>query len=168
MELSNNSSLDSHTEYPTSYIRELLYNLSDGQLLMLRPRGCSMFPFFSGNRDTLFLKRCKQNPKKGDIVLYVRANGVHVVHRIHHIEKSEGRLRYYMLGDNQTEVEGPLESDCILGIVVKIKRKNRLISCSSFLYRFLSALWLFFLPVRPFLLRCIRSLRKAFHPKRSV
>lgn len=53
-----------------------------------------------------------------------------------------------MAGDNQTEVEGPVEADQIRGILIAFVRNGHCISVKNPVYVILSGLWLMFLPVR--------------------
>lgn len=142
-------------------ICRLLSDTAPNQLLAVTPRGYSMFPFFSGFRDTLYLKKAEFPLKKGDIVLYRRENGICVVHRIHHSTLQKGVRSYFMLGDSQTELEGPLPEDRIFGVVSHYIRKGKTIDCTSFRYGLLWRIWLFLRPLRPFLLNVWQILHKA-------
>ncbi len=64
-----------------------------------------------------------------------------------------------MVGDNQSEIEGPLRADQIKGRLIAFVRNGKEISVKNPLYRFLSALWLFMLPLRPVCFRITAFLR---------
>ena len=73
-----------------------------------------------------------------DVVLYRRDRSILVLHRIDKITE-EG---FFMVGDNQWEIEGPLRSDQIIGKLVAFVRNGREISAQNPFYRFLSSVWL--------------------------
>ena len=58
---------------------------------------------------------------RNDVVLYRRDQGILVLHRICRIT-SDG---FYMVGDNQYEVEGPLRQDQIIGKLIAVNRNSR-------------------------------------------
>lgn len=58
---------------------------------------------------------------------------------------------YYMVGDNQVQVEGPLRREQFLGIMTGFVRKGKLISTDNVWYRIVTRLWLVMRPFR----RCI-------------
>ena len=107
--------------------------------------GNSMSPFFVHMRDTVFITKPKGNFKKGDIVFYIRDTGQFVMHRVHHIDK-EGYI--YMVGDAQSEIEGPLEQSCIFGIVKKAVRKGKYIGQSDGIWKFFEKIWIRIVPIR--------------------
>ena len=65
-----------------------------------------------------------------------------------------------MVGDNQSEIEGPLDPDQFLGRLCGFVRNGHTISVKNPLYRILSSLWLRMLPVRPVVYRTTRRLRQ--------
>lgn len=132
----------------------ILSLLDESQLFPIQPQGCSMFPFFMGNRDTLYIKKPVFPLKRGDIALYRRKNGTYVVHRVHHTKEaapSRHSLQYYMLGDHQTWIEGPIEEDQIYGYVTAYERKGKKIDCASNRkYNLLWRIWMRLRIARPF------------------
>ncbi len=115
-----------------------------------------MLPFLAGGRDYVFLQRPSNPLKKGDIVLFTRKNGDYVLHRIKHI-KPEG---YYLLGDRQTALEGPVEESSIRCVAVKVKRKGKLLTPKSFCWKFFSTFWLYAVFLRPAAFALIRMIRR--------
>jgi hypothetical protein len=123
--------------------------LKEGHELKLLLSGRSMHPLLLGGRDEVVIKLIdNMKLKRGDIVLYCRDDGTHVLHRIHHIKN----YSYYMLGDAQTWIEGPIDDTQVLAVAVYIIRKGRTISCKGKTYRLISELWLILRPVRPLIL----------------
>ncbi|WP_052168594.1 S24/S26 family peptidase [Dehalobacter sp. CF] len=130
----------------------LLPILAEGHLLRLPIEGLSMYPLLVGRRDEVLLADVKgKKLRRGDIVLYVRQDGTHVLHRIHHVDLNN----YYMFGDAQTWIEGPINEDNVLGVVISVIRKGKAIECNSFGYRFISQIWMVMRPARPLILKII-------------
>jgi hypothetical protein len=129
--------------------------LDEGHELRLLQVGTSMVPFLRGGRDEVFLCSPKiKKPARGDIALFSRDDGLFVLHRIHHIKKNQ----YYMLGDAQTWIEGPLSEDCIQAIATAVIRKNKKLSCSHLWLKLLTKTWMILRPLRPLILCFIRGL----------
>ena len=121
--------------------------LQDGNILKLKPQGYSMYPLFIPGRDEALIQQISSTDcRRNDVVLYRRDRSILVLHRIDKITE-EG---FFMVGDNQWEIEGPLRSDQIIGKLVAFVRNGREISTQNPFYRFLSSVWLLMLPVRPF------------------
>ncbi len=118
--------------------------------------GGSMLPFLAGNRDYVFLQKPQQKLKKGDIVLFTRENGDYVLHRIRHI-KPDG---YYLIGDRQTALEGPVTEGRIRCVAVKARRKGKIITQESFCWKFFSTFWLHTVFLRPAVFAVIKLFRK--------
>ena len=76
----------------------------------MRPQGTSMYPMFASPEDEAVIAPADvARLKRGDVVVYRRdpgAGGLLVMHRIY---RRKGDA-FYMVGDNQSEVEGPLAS----------------------------------------------------------
>ena len=54
------------------------------------------------------------------MVFYQRQNGQYVMHRIYKVKNEN----YYMAGDAQREIEGPLQKDQIFALITKVQRKG--------------------------------------------
>ncbi len=146
--------------YKMTNLSFTLNMLKENQTLKITPIGSSMCPFFYGGRDDVYLQRPKFPLKRGDIALFQREDGTHVLHRVHHIKHASGVCLYYMLGDNQTWLEGPVKESQILAKAVKILRKGKLIDCQkNYLYRIVASAWLVLRPVRPVFIHLWNKLR---------
>ena len=131
--------------------------LKDGSIIRIHPQGYSMYPMFLPGRDEALIESvCADSCRKNDVVLYRRDSGILVLHRICRITEDG----FYLVGDNQWEVEGPLRPDQIIGRLAAFIRNGKEIPVCQPLYRLLSSLWLFLLPVRPFCFRLSAFLRK--------
>jgi len=134
------------TVRPSDENSQIIQALKMGNI-MIKPQGYSMYPLFVPGRDLAVITKAEpSNLKRGDVVLYRRwdASGILVLHRIARITK-EG---FFMVGDNQTKIEGPLKSEQIYGKLIEIVRKEKHISVNNLLYKALSWLWLCLRPVR--------------------
>lgn len=127
------------------WVPAMLEIMKTGKELSIHPTGYSMYPFLKSKRDTVIFRLPDREIKRGDIVLYRRENGLYVVHRIHHVDNTG----YYLIGDNQDTIEGPLERSQILALAVKLVRKGKEINCrTNYFYRFLAWIWLLIIPIR--------------------
>jgi hypothetical protein len=107
--------------------------------------GNSMYPFLRGGRDSVELSKTDfASIKKGDIVLIRRVTGEYVLHRV---LKKEPDC-FYMIGDAQQWIEGPLTPAQLQAVVIQIKRKGHIIRCDNLLLRFFVFLWRLLIPVR--------------------
>lgn len=119
--------------------------LEAGEVIQIYPEGYSMYPMFVPGRDAAVIKKADvKKIRRADVVLYRRKGSILVLHRV---VKRKGS-QFYMAGDNQTEVEGPVEEDQIRGILTAFVRNGRRISVKNPVYVIWSGLWLMFLPVR--------------------
>ena len=119
--------------------------IDEGIQVPLLVTGNSMSPFLKHLRDTIYISKIDGQLRKGDIVFYVRTNGQFVMHRIHHIDTYG---YYYMIGDAQREIEGPLDGSCIFGIIKKAVRKNSIIDENDFIWWFFQKVWIRIVPLR--------------------
>lgn len=119
--------------------------LEAGKAVMIKPQGYSMYPVIVPGRDAVIVQKADTSKiKRGDVVLYRRDEGILVIHRLYKRDKKG----YYMVGDNQTTIEGPLRADQIKGKMTVLIRKDKKIYTDSLLYRVPCAIWLFMRPVR--------------------
>lgn len=125
--------------------------LREGNIIRIKPQGYSMYPLFIPGRDEALIQQtdgtdCHRN----DVVLYRRDQGILVLHRICRIT-SDG---FYMVGDNQYEVEGPLRQDQIIGKLIAVNRNSREFTVGNPFYKFVSSLWLLCCLFAPSVLNC--------------
>ena len=108
--------------------------LQDGNILKLKPQGYSMYPLFIPGRDEALIQQAAlESLRKNDVVLYRRDHSILVLHRICRIAP-EG---IYMVGDNQSEVEGPSWGpDQIRGKLKALSGMEKNFSVKNPLYRF--------------------------------
>jgi len=132
--------------------------LEQGNTIQIHTQGYSMYPMFVPGRDEAVIKQAVPTElKRGDVVLYRRKSGILVLHRIWKC-RQDG---FYMVGDNQTEIEGPLEESQIKGILLAFIRKGKYIETTQPFYRLASRLWLFLRPFRPPIMKAAAKMKKA-------
>ena len=137
--------------------------LEQGQQVQIHPQGYSMYPLFVPDRDEVILEKADVSRlKRGDVVLYRRESGILVLHRIWKV-RPDG---FYMVGDNQSEVEGPLLRSQIKGILTGFIRKGKYCSVKNPVYRLACGLWLFLRPARPALSRMAAAIKRMLHRRR--
>ena len=121
----------------SSFTLDIEQLLKQGNVIRIKPQGTSMYPLFVPGRDEACIERTDfSSLKRGDVILY------------HRIWKITGNS-FYMVGDNQTEIEGPLRADQVRGKLIGVIRNGHFIDVHNPLYRILSGLWLWLRPLRP-------------------
>ena len=139
------------------YEQDIEQLLADGNIIQFKPRGYSMYPLFVPGRDEALVALADvAKLRRGDVVLYRRDKGILVLHRIWRRKKD----RFYLVGDNQKEIEGPLRSDQIKGIMIGLVRKGRRISVNNYVYRILTEIWLVMRPIRPTVSRIVAGIKR--------
>lgn len=141
----------STNEY-VSVLRELV---EEGKEVSMLIAGSSMAPFLIHERDYIYFKKPERELKKGDMVFYQRDNGQFVMHRIWKV-KPDG---YYIVGDAQEEIEGPVRREQIFARITKIKRKETWIQEGDFWWEFFEHVWIHLIPVRRFLMRLYAAVK---------
>lgn len=119
--------------------------LADGHTVQIEPHGWSMYPLLVPGRDQVIIAPAEpEKMKRGDVALYRREQGILVLHRIWKVTPKG----FYMVGDNQSKVEGPLHPCQIKGRLTAVIRNGRKIPVQNPLLIFLTRFWLFLCPVR--------------------
>ncbi len=108
-----------------------------GHTVSVRVSGNSMAPFLRHGRDTVWFKKPDRPLRVGDVVFYRRASGQFVLHRICRI-RDDG---YYIVGDNQTGVEGPVQAAQIFAVAVQVCRKGKILRPDHLLWWFFAVVW---------------------------
>jgi len=139
-----------------SQIIDLEKLLKEENIIRIKPQGYSMYPLFIPGRDEALIEAVTPSElRRGDVALYRRDQGILVLHRICRIDASG----FYMVGDNQYEIEGPLRKDQIRGKLIGFIRNGKEFSVRNPFYRLLSSLWLLLLPLRPICFKVSAALK---------
>ena len=134
------------TDAYVSMLRDLV---NEGKECRLLISGSSMAPFLVHERDSILFSKPDRELRRGDMVFYQRDNGQYVMHRILHV-RPEG---LYIIGDAQTEVEGPVKPEQVFALVTKVNRKGKWVGPGNFWWWFFSTVWLRLFPVRRLILK---------------
>ena len=147
-----NSKIIDTREY-VSTLRELT---EQGKEVGMRIAGNSMVPFLVHERDYIYFKKPDRELKKGDMVFFQRLDGAFVMHRICKV-KPEG---FYIVGDNQTMIEGPVKREQIFALITQVKRKGKMIGPDDFCWKFFEKVWIHVILLRPFLGNVCKAFKK--------
>lgn len=129
-----------------SVLRELV---EEGREVNMVVWGSSMTPFLGHGRDTIFFAAPERELRRGDMVFYQRDTGQFVIHRIWKVKKDG----YYIVGDAQTIIEGPIRRDQIFARITKVNRKGKMISNGDFWWEFFEKVWIRMVPLRPVIMK---------------
>ena len=131
--------------------------LSAGGTVKLPITGTSMLPLLVAGRDNVVLKKADLPLRRFDLPLYRRKDGAFVLHRVVAVEKDG---TYTMCGDNQWVKEPGISGKQMIGIVVEVERKGKLLPVQSFRYRAYVRVWHALFPVRKYLVKLRGKLTK--------
>lgn len=133
--------------------------LREGNTIRVRPRGFSMRPLIVPIRDEIIATPLgEKNPKRGDLLVFKRPNNQIIIHRVHHVHQEQ----FYLIGDSQTFIEGPISKDSVLGMVDLIIRNGKEVNVNALSYKFLTGTWLVLRPLRPALSKFASDFKEAF------
>lgn len=90
-------------------------------------KGISMMPLLRQGKDIMIIRAKDEPLKKNDAVLFKRANGQYVLHRITRV-REDGI--YYIIGDNCSSGEWVAEEQ-ILGVLTQVQRDGKILSCTD-------------------------------------
>lgn len=130
------------------YVDMLRGLVDEGREVSMLVAGGSMSPFLIHYRDTIFFKRPDRPLRRGDMVFYQRDSGQYVMHRIQRVKKDG----LYIVGDAQTQIEGPVRPEQVFAIITKVRRKGKMIQPGDFWWEFFAAAWLCVIPLRPIIM----------------
>ena len=124
-----------------SVLRELT---EQGKEVSLIISGNSMSPFLMHERDVIYFKKPDRKLRRGDMVFYQRKTGQFVMHRIWKV-KEDG---FYIVGDAQKEIEGPVQQEQIFALITKVMRKGKWLGPGDFWWEFFEKIWIRIVPIR--------------------
>jgi hypothetical protein len=134
--------------------------LEQGGSAWITVTGMSMFPFLREGRDSVELSKTSfESIRRGDIVLIRRESGAYVLHRVC---KKSGES-FFIIGDAQQWVEGPIRSDQLKAVVTGIKKGERNVNMESIIQKLSVELWLFVIPIRNKIFKLGRYVKRLFN-----
>ena len=119
------------------YVAVLKEMVEEGHEVSMTVAGTSMEPFLLHGRDKIYFRKPEGTIKKGDMVFYQRESGAYVMHRVMKVK----RQQYYMAGDHQTFLEGPIEKKQIFAKVVSVEKEGVWITEEDKLWKFYAVWW---------------------------
>ncbi len=131
------------------YVSVLKELVEEGREVSMLISGSSMSPFLCHGRDQVYFKAPDRPLRVGDMVFFQRRSGQYVLHRICKV-KDDG---YYIVGDAQTAIEGPVSREQIFALVTRVRRKGRILAPGDFWWEFFARVWVRLIPLRPLLVR---------------
>ena len=137
------------------YVSALRELTEAGKEVNMLIAGSSMSPFLCHARDYIYFKKPDRELRRGDMVFYERDNGQFVMHRIWKV-KPDG---YYIVGDAQTEIEGPVRRDQIFALITKVQRKGKWIGPGDIWWEFFEKVWIRCVKVRPLVVKVYSYLK---------
>lgn len=146
------------------YVAVLRELTEEGREVSLMISGSSMSPFLIHQRDTIYFRKPDKKLKRGDMVFYERPGGQFVMHRIIRV-RPEG---LYLIGDAQTEIEGPLDSKCVFARVVRVRRKGKILEPGDFWWEFFQHVWLRLIPFRRGMMRIYAGIYRIRNKKSGL
>lgn len=117
----------------------------EGNEVSMMVSGNSMTPFLVHHRDYIKFKKPEGDLHRGDMVFYRRKNGQYIMHRVWKC----GPDGYYIIGDNQTDIEGPIAREQIFALITMVNRKGKWIGPGDFWWEFFAKVWIRMIPLRP-------------------
>ncbi len=119
--------------------------------------GNSMNPFLKDGKDTVWLKACTESDyKRGKILLFRRADGKIVLHRVRKALPS-GEL--VMNGDAQYWCEN-IKKEQAIAVVAFIETNGKKKFCNSMTYKIRTEVWQILKPLRPYIFRVHRIIKR--------
>lgn len=134
--------------------------LSEGKTVEVPITGFSMYPLLSSKRDRVVICPVKDmKVKRGDVVLFRRSGEKLVLHRLY----NRNEAGYFFAGDNEYKKEGPVAKAQLRGVMTAFVRNGRRYSVKNPAYIVYFRLWMFLLPIRPFIAKTVHGIKCLFN-----
>ena len=135
----------------------ICHSLDEGKEVKLTVTGMSMYPLLRDRRDNVIIKKTDSFCKY-DVVLYRRANGQYVLHRIVGVRGGS----FVLAGDNELIREYPVERAACIAKMKAFERSGKTYDVSLLWYRLYSWLWVCFFPLRRPLGKLLRVIARIY------
>ena len=119
------------------YVTVLKEMVEQGMEVSTTIFGASMEPFLKDKRDRIYFRKTEETIQKGDMVFFQRNTGEYVMHRVMQVRNHQ----YYMAGDHQTFLEGPIEATQIFAKVVSVERAGIWLTEEDRIWKFYANWW---------------------------
>ena len=124
--------------------------------IRIQLRGHSMHPLIRYQKDYVTIQAVSRPLRKGDIVLFQRADGQYVVHRIWKLN-----AQIISFGDNCSAPDAPIPPERVLGLVTYVHRKHHTIHVDTPIWRMLGRIWSALRPLRNIAHRLLGPVKRA-------
>ena len=110
-------------------------------------RGISMFPLLRSNGDSVKLIPFSREMRKGDIIMFIRADGQEIIHRLCWI----GEDAVQTIGDNCDRRDAIVPVSSVVGLVTHVCNRGHLIHVDSGFWVFYGKFMMWSNPFRMFI-----------------
>lgn len=125
----------------------------------IRLSGYSMQPLLRKDRDSVTVMPVYRPLLPGDIVLFLRSDGIYVMHRVYRVEQDWVTT----IGDNCVRSDAPMPQSRIFGLAVRAQRGVRKLNLDSPGSRLYGRIWMAVRPIRAVLKKLRRFASKIKH-----
>ena len=125
------------------YVGMLKELTEEGKEVSMLVFGSSMAPFLIHARDMIYFKKPDRELQK--VILYFSEKERAVRHAPDMEDQAGG---YYIVGDAQTQIEGPVKREQIFALITKVRRKEKWLEPGDFWWEFFEHVWLHMIPLR--------------------
>lgn len=138
-------------------IEEWLKMASNGSSITARIQlnGVSMQPLVRRNRDYVTIMPLDRDVMKGDIVMFLRDDGMYVVHRVRYFSEDTVTT----LGDNCSYEDRPIPRERVYGLITKVERGKKTLMVDTPFWRGIGRVWMAVLPIRRIIYFVRRKIR---------
>jgi signal peptidase I len=106
--------------------------IPNGEEFYLYPTsGSSMFPFIRGNEYILIKRVPAAEIRMGDVIVIESKEGGNICHRLVKRGEKEGVLWLQTKGDRNEIYDPPVTAEALIGKVIAIRRKEKLVRLSG-------------------------------------
>ena len=126
------------------FFAEVERELVKGSSVTIKVRGFSMMPLLRDGRDSVVVRKVREDDIKVGQVMFFRYRDSWIMHRLHSIDGE--RLTFVGDGNHYLQQERVDRLDVVATVVAVKRDDGKEISCQSLRWRFLSALWLMLRP----------------------
>lgn len=129
--------------------------ISTGQEVSIKVSGNSMFPFLLDKTDIVTAISPNREIKRGDVVFFTRDDSTVVMHRVAEIKDGS----FYLRGDAQQKIEGPVCESQIFALVTAVIHKGKCYGEKSLYFRFYKTVWNSIVKHRPRAIALVKKLK---------
>ncbi|MBR2404774.1 MAG: S24/S26 family peptidase [Clostridia bacterium] len=132
-------------------------SLDEGKRVRLTVTGMSMYPMLRDRMDSVIIEKADSFCKY-DVVLYKRANGKYVLHRIVGVHGDS----FTFAGDNELAKEYGIERANCIGKMKAFERSGKTYDANLLWYRLYSRMWVCFFSFRRPLGKVLRLIARIY------